>query len=539
MTKVAIAGGALLATVLVLFAFAAGHRALEQALQEAGEQEVDRFEASSPAIMSSASAVEAEAHQGFLYGRVTTDEGVTYEGRLRFGGGEEGFWGDYFNGFKDENPWIAHVPPARLKERRTIQILGIEIAHRERQIHLGRPFMARFGDISRIERRGRDLLVTLKSGTLVELDRFAADDFADGVRIWDDRRGVVDLEERRMRTIELLPTARLGAVPDRLHGTVRTRQGDFTGFVQWDREECMGTDELDGRTADGELSVRFDAIRSIARNSTDSSLVTLLDGREVVLSDTNDVGHGNRGLYVDDRRYGRVLISWDAFVRVDFSPDASGGPAYGDFPPGDWLTGSVVTRAGRRLAGRLVYDLDESETTETLDAPWRGVDYTIPFGLVASIVLADREERGAQHAKVSLHSGEELQLERAGDLGARNAGLLVFVDDDERPEHVPWSDVQKVDFDRPPAMYPPPSSEVPVARPLQAGLHLGLRPLRWTASTPRLHGLTLLQPAPRSRWPQPPPSIFSIASSAACVTDQLSRVIAWRNAGTAEAAAGP
>ena len=158
---------------------------------------------------------------------------------------------------------------------------------------------------------------------------------------------------------------------------MRTRQGDFTGFVQWNREECVGPDELDGHTADGELSLRFDTIRSIARNSRDSSLVTLLDGREIVLSDTREVGHGNRGIYVDDRRYGRVLISWDAFERVDFSPGGS-GPAYGDFPPGRPLTGSVTTRAGRRLAGRLVYDLDESETTETLDAPSQGVTTPSP-----------------------------------------------------------------------------------------------------------------------------------------------------------------
>ena len=181
--------------------------------------------------------------------------------------------------------------------------------------------------------------------------------------------------------------------------------------------------------------------------------MTLLDGREIVLSDTRDVGHGNRGIYVDDRRYGRVLISWDAFERVDFSPGGS-GPAYGDFPPGRPLTGSVTTRDGRRLAGRLVYDLDESETTETLDAPSQGVDYTIPFGLIASIVLPGREERGAQRARVTLHSGEELQLERAGDLGEGNAGMLIFVDGRQRPEYVPWTDVEQVDFDRPPAMCP-------------------------------------------------------------------------------------
>ena len=173
---------------------------------------------------------------------------------------------------------------------------------------------------SRASRRAAATVrVTLKSGTVFDLDRFAANDFDDGVRVWDGRRGVVDLDSLRIRTIELLPTAALGAVPDRLHGTVRTRQGDFTGFVQWDRKECVGSDELDGHTADGELSLRFDTIRSIARRSRDSSLVTLLDGREIVLSGTREVGDGNRGIYVDDRRYGRVLVSWDAFERVDFS----------------------------------------------------------------------------------------------------------------------------------------------------------------------------------------------------------------------------
>ncbi len=442
MTRATIAGGAL-AIVLVLLGLVAGRRDREQ--------DVDPAIATAPAIPP-ATAAEA-VHQGFLYGRITTDDGATYEGRLRWGGDEEAFWGDYFNGFKDENPWVAHVPPEQLNERRRIEIFGVEIANWERQINLGRPFMGRFGDIARIEARGRDIRVTLKSGTVFDLDRFSADDLADGVRVWDARRGVVDFDEWRIRTIELLPTARLGATPDRLHGTVRTRQGDFTGFVQWDREEGVGTDELDGHTADGELNLRFDTIRSIARNSRESSLVTLLDGREMVLSGTREVGHGNRGIYVDDRRYGRVLISWDAFERVDFTPGGS-GPAFGDFPPGRPLTGSVTTRAGRLLVGRLVYDLDESETTETLDAPSEGVDYTIPFGMIASILPPGREERGAR-ARVILHSGEELQLERTGDLGEGNAGMLIFVDGSERPEYVLWTDVESIDFDRPPTMYPP------------------------------------------------------------------------------------
>jgi hypothetical protein len=172
-----------------------------------------------------------------------------------------------------------------------------------------------------------------------------------------------------------------------------------------------------------------------------------------VLSD--ETGADNLGIYVDDRRYGRVLVSWGASERLDFSPGGS-GPAYGDFPPGVPLKGSVITRAGRRLAGRLIYDLDESETTETLDASSNGVDYNIPFGLIASIVLPGPENIGARRAKVTLHSNEVLEFELNGDLSERNAGMLIFTSDNARqPEYVRWTEMQQIHLDRPSAMYPP------------------------------------------------------------------------------------
>jgi hypothetical protein len=432
-----------LGTTLVVLALAAGYRALTQ--------DVGRVAAISPATIPAI----GNAEDGLLSGRVTTEDGAIYEGRLRFGGDEEAFWGHYFNGVKKENSWAAQVPRDRLPTvRDSIEVFGVKVAAWDRRMDLGRPFMARFGDIARIEASGRNLRVILRSGTVFDLDRFAADDFADGIRVWDGRRGVVDLDEWRIRTIEFLPTARTGAGPYPLYGTVRTRQGDFTGFVQWDREACVGDDELNGRTADREVSLRFDAIRSITHRTSGSAVVTLLDGGEVVLSDTRRDGRGNRGLYVDDRRYGRVLVSWKAFERVDFNLGGP-GPAYADFPPGRSLTGSVTTRSGRRLAGRLVYDLDESETTETLDAPSQGVDYTIPFGLIASIEPILLEHGGAQVARVMLHSGEELHLERTGDLGEGNAGMLIFAGGRERPEYVSWTEVRQVHFDRPPEMYPP------------------------------------------------------------------------------------
>jgi len=418
--------------ILILLAIAVGYRGFERNFGT---------DTSIPPAVVAASAVE-ETHPSFLYGRIAIAAGATYEGRLRWGrgGGEEAFWGDYFNGFKSQNPWAAHVPPERLGKD-PITIFGIAIGSGSK-LDLGRPFMARFGDIARIESVGRDVRLTLKSGTVLITDYSSFNDLDDGVRVWDRSQGILDVGARQIRTIDFLPAPGAGPLPHRLHGTVRTRSGDFTGFVQWNRNQGLATDELDGRTADGSLRVPFDTIRSIARN-VQSSLVTLLDGREILLTGAES-GHASLGIYVDDPRFGRVLVSWDTFERLDFSPGGS-GPAYGDFPPGLPLTGIVTTRAGRRLEGRLVYDLDESETTETLDAPAQGVDYTIPVGLITSIALPGRAER----ARVTLSNGEHLQLDRRGDLGDANGGLLIFVDGSQRPEYVLWTEVERVDFHRP------------------------------------------------------------------------------------------
>ena len=393
---------------------------------------------------------------GFLYGRITTVIGTTYEGRLRWGGDQEAFWSDSFNGPKHENPWLAYVPPElRLEDRRPFEILGIRIGNGERPN--SRPFLVRFGDVRRLEVGRSDVRVTLKSGTEWNLDRFSANELDDGVRVWDRERGVVDLtadvqkelfgrdRDRRIHEIEFLPTPPLGDAPYRLHGTVRTRHGGFTGFVGWDRDDCVGTDELEGRAAGREVALRYDTIRSIARESRDSARVTLLDGREIVLAEGRDVSEGIRGIYVDDARYGRVLIGWATFERFDLTAGGS-GLGYADIPPGRPLTGGVTTRDGRRLAGRVVFDLDESETTDTLDAESQGIHYSIPFERIAAVEPLSLAADGAHRVKVVLHDGEELQLEGSDDAG-RPGGSVLVLTGPESAEYVPWEQVQRIELD--------------------------------------------------------------------------------------------
>jgi hypothetical protein len=309
MSRSKIAGLAVVA-VLVLIALAA----VDRALKPDTERVVPKTPAITPATPQSAAGAQPEpdTYQGFIYGRITTIDGTTLTGRLRWGGGnEEAFWGDYFNGAKHENPWVAQVPAGAVpKERQPIEIFGFKVAERERKVNLGRQLMTPFGEIARIEARGLLVRVTLKSGAVFDLDRSEASDFDDDLRVWNGSGGIVNLNSLRIVSIELLPTPALGELPTRLHGTVRTRQGEFAGFLQWDRDECLGPDELDGNAAHERVSVRFDTIRSIARRTPEGVLVTLLDGRELALSGTNDVDAGNRGVYVDDLRYGRVLVSW-------------------------------------------------------------------------------------------------------------------------------------------------------------------------------------------------------------------------------------
>jgi hypothetical protein len=443
MTRVSIV--AVAAAVVLFFVARARSDGANDTLAASWHRAWDPEQGKAVVISEAATSPASETHVGMIHGRVTMDDGTVYEGRLRWGGDEEALWSNYFNGVKAVNPWAEYVPDV---QRRGVEIFGIELGRGRSHASLGRPFMARFGDIARIEPKGREFRVTMRSGTVFLLDRYAADDLADGVRVWDARSGVVDIGEWAIRSIELLPAPE-GAGAQPLHGTVRTRGGDFTGLVQWNRKATLGSDELRGR-ADGEnVGLRFGDVRSIAR-AGESARVTMLDGSEIGLAGARGLPFAGGGIYVDDARYGRVLVSWGAFERLDFHPGAA-PPAYGDFTPGRALTGTVVTRSDRRLSGRLVYDLDESETNETLDAPRQGVDYTIPFALIASVDLRGPENGSDRPTSLILRTGERLELERSGDLGEGNGGLLVFVEGVERPEYVPWSEVARIEFARPPS----------------------------------------------------------------------------------------
>lgn len=396
--------------------------------------------AARPAAKPAASPAARPNPQGFLYGKLTTRSGTAYEGRLRWGK-EEAFWGDLFHSAKQENPYLHLVPDKERQQARRIEVFGVPIGMHWEEPET-RQFVARFGDIRRIEaRRGSKAVVELKSGSRHEIEG-GSNDVGEAITVWDRSLGQMEVEWDNLESIQFLPVpADLRLDAYRIYGTVKSQDGVFRGFIQWDQDESLSTDELDGDTRDGDLAIPMGNVRAIERRSQNSSSVTLRDGRTLTMSGTNDVDNDNRGIYVEDPRFGRVLVSWDAFERVDFSPPPGSGPAYTDYRPGRPLQGKVTVRDGKVYSGRLVYDLDESETTDFMDGDRKDVSYAIPFARVAFLLP---EPTGS--SRVILDNGNELKLEDTVDAGEDNAGVLVYTRGQEKPRYIPWKEIRRIDF---------------------------------------------------------------------------------------------
>ncbi len=396
--------------------------------------------------VGSAAAVE---NQGFLYGHVTTDSGREYTGFLRWGT-EEACWDDLFHSSKQDLPYLDEVDRERRDWRRRDR-KRTEIRIFDKTIRLGdvytvsdspsRVFIARFGDIERIEVTGSsDATVRMKSGSRFDVSGYS-NDVAGTVRVDDTALGEIDLRWDRIETIEFLP-APLNADPGahRLRGVVETDAGTFEGFIQWDKEECLSTDLLDGHSEDGKVSIPMGQIRSIERRGRSSSIVELKDGRSFRLGDSNDVDADNRGIMVEDERFGRLTIGWSEFERLTFADPGPSGRRYDDFPKGRPLQGTVVS-SGREYTGRIVFDLDESEDWEMLNGSAQGIEYDIPLRMVAVIRPGPRDR-----AEVVLRNGQTLRLEDAQDVSGNNDGVLIYAGS-EKPTYLEWNEVEEIRFD--------------------------------------------------------------------------------------------
>ena len=378
--------------------------------------------------------------RGYLYGTIETEKGTTYTGLLRWGR-EESFWGDHFNAGKDELPF-RDARPKEQRDRKQFRIFGMRFSvGQDWDWGESRQFIARFGDIRSIERTGRrHVFVTMKDGTEYEIDD-SSNDVGATITVDDVSLGKVKLDWDRMEMVTF-SQAPADLRPDawRLFGVVKTTGGDFKGFVQWDLHECLSTDELDGESDDGDLSIEMGRIAAIEKNNRRGAWVELQDGRRMLLEGTNDVDSSTSGIFVEDERYGRVKVQWGEFERVDFEKTGRTGPGYDAYPALGWIKGKVTDLDGKSWSGDLVYDLDESQGWELLNGSADDIEYNIPFAMVRSLEPTSRDRTVVTHK-----SGEELVLEDSTDVSDDNDGVVIVNGKSET--YVAWRDVERIDLE--------------------------------------------------------------------------------------------
>lgn len=394
-------------------------------------------------------ALPAATTGHFIYGEVVTQDGATHEGLLRWDD-EEVFWTDHFNGTKADNPNLQHLSDEDreyLKSGRplvvehwtdALEVFGRGLSGDDDYTH---SFQARFGDLQRIAREGGErVTLHFRNGDTQKLEG-GSNDIGATVHVLG-RGG--ERAEVRWRDIE---EVRFADTPQNLEhefgrgnfGTVVTDSGEFTGLVQWDHDERLSGDVLDGEQDGDDVTLSFGHIASIEK-AGNASRVTTIEGDSFLLTGTNDVNDDNRGIIVDVAGLGRADIPWKRFHSVSFDKTPDGLLSRADFPKPKPLTGTITTSDGKRLEGRVIFDLDETLDLEFLDGTSEDIDYAIPFRNIKRL-----EARNLTRSDVTLRNGRTLTLKSA-DAGADNDGMLVFPDGDEAI-YVRWEDFVSVEFD--------------------------------------------------------------------------------------------
>ncbi|MEQ8519580.1 MAG: hypothetical protein RLN79_00850 [Cytophagales bacterium] len=393
----------------------------------------------------------AQSDKAFIYGTVSTIDGDKYKGQIRWGD-EEAMWEDEFNSTKRENPYNRWANKDMVKTMNfnksndEWEFMGLWKDKNCCDYHWqNHQFVCRFGDIKALEPVGRsEVSLIMKDDSRFNVSG-GSNDIGTSILVMDQELGQVKIRWDRVNRIDFEsgPSNLKSKIGEPLYGKVKTLRGEFEGFIQWDHEECLSIDKLDGNNNNERFSIEMGNIRKIERYGR-GSRVTLKSGREIDLFGTNDVDDSNRGVVARTQDFGKVLVDWRDFEYVEFLDKIPSGSflSYDDFPKPKRLKGEVITAKGETMKGLIVFDIDETYDYEILEGDDYNVKYSIPFRKIASI-----KPKNYNYSNITLRNGKEVLLGDSQDVSDRNDGLMIFKSEtDEEPVLIPWEGVKEIKF---------------------------------------------------------------------------------------------
>ncbi len=379
-------------------------------------------------MLSLTLTAEAQQYESFLYGSVTTKDNTVYTGAIRWGK-EEVFLTDIFNASKVENPYGKYL----------------ESSHNNRYGNYlpSHSFKCQFGDIASITPTSSiSAIVELKEQKFINVER-NSNDINTNIAIIDTELGLLNISWYKIKEVRFFqpkqfPIENFG---NPIYGEVTTTVGEFTGFIQWDKDERLLSDQLDGKSNTVDLAIQFNKIKQINKIRSGSEVI-LKSGRKIEMRGYNDVNSSNRGIIVTIPQVGRVTLDWKHFLSLELLnyPDSLNN-CYSQFPPSERLSGKIYTTKNETLEGVIIYDLDEAMTAEILDGNNDYLEFEIPFRNIKKIV-----PKSYNYCLVELKSGEKLYLGEESDVSEKNDGFLIFTENDKY-HYLQWKDIQWIEFD--------------------------------------------------------------------------------------------
>lgn len=397
----------------------------------------------------------------FLYGRITMNDSKVYEGPIRWGK-EEVYWNDIFNASKPRNENLRYLTGDQRDDLER-QLHDFNERHNDWS-HWSRwadsfnwhwdddndrndfvhQFSCQFGDIKSIKPQGSKWVdLELRNGTKIELSGEGYNDVGLDIKVIDRELGEVELYWNRIDKIEFIntPSKLVNRFGKPLYGTVEAFGEKFTGYIQWDHDERLSVDKLDGESDDGDLSIEFDKIASITRVGS-RCRVQLKSGREIYMEGSNDVNRENRGVIIMSKDVPAIDIPWSEFDKVTFEDKAATAlVSYDQFKTQKELQANIKTFNGDSYSGKIVFDLDEEFDLELLQGKHHEFEYSTPFRNVKKIKQLDDTR-----CEVELKDGQKIMLSEGQDVDGRNQGILVFANGKGDPKYVPWDKVSEIDF---------------------------------------------------------------------------------------------
>lgn len=393
------------------------------------------------AIVALAIETRAQSTEGFLYGKVYTDN-ATYTGPLRWGT-EEVLWTDLFNAAKTTDQYKKLVPEKQANDN---SWLGIDWSFGsiwEDKI-VPHQFVCQFGNLSAITvQPNNEIKVRLKNGSEFRINGEGYNDLDSDIHVIDPELGVVTIDWQRIKKIEFMETpARLETIFGQpIYGSAEgIRREKFTGYIVWDNDERLLSDKLDGDSDDGRASIKFGDIRRIEKQANGSKVV-LKSGRDLYLTGTNDVNSENRGIFIVTPDIGIVEMPWEGFRSITFSDAPVRSPAYSQFEPPAYLYATVSTLDGEDLSGRIIFDIDEVLDIELIEGRDNDIKYNVLLRNIKKIAPKNND-----YATIELRNGNTLLLGDGQDVSARNGGVLVFVKGKKEPKYVSWKKINEIVF---------------------------------------------------------------------------------------------